>query len=109
MSNKVKILILVSVLVNVLLIGVVIGHVSHRFGRMGFARRHMTELAAKLPAEKERLLSQTLDRVHRENRKIHREIRNTRAKAISILTAPDFDEAAYQAEVDRGYRSSAAT
>lgn len=101
MSNKVKILIMVSVLLNVLLIGVVIGHVSHRFGRTGYARRPVAGLKAKLPAEKERLLSETLKRLHRENREIRREIRETREKAMSILTAPEFDEAAYQAEADR--------
>lgn len=101
MSKKIKILIIGSLLLNVLLIGVIIGHISHRLSREPFFRRHAREFAVKLPADKRELFSKTMEGVHLENREIHRQIREARKRALRILTAPEFDEAAYQTEVDK--------
>ena len=99
MTKTIKLLILGSVVLNILLIGVIIGHVSYRLGWKESGRRHVPELAVKLPADKEELFLQTMKGVHLENRNVLRQIRDTRERALSVLTAPEFDEAAYQNEV----------
>ena len=48
MSKKMKILIFSSLLLNVLLAGVVIGDVSHRFHKEYFVRKSVQEFASKL-------------------------------------------------------------
>ncbi len=96
-----KTLIVVSLLLNVLLIGIIVGHVSHRFGGKHFFRRYGSELTVKLPADKEKLFFETMKQVHMENKDIRKQIRETREKAISILTAPEFDETAYQIEAEK--------
>ncbi len=101
MSKKIKILILALLLLNILLIGVIIGHVSQRVGRKEFMKRHAPVLSVKLPEDKEKLLFDTMKRVHLQNRDVYKQIRESRKKAISILTAPEFDEAAYQIEVEK--------
>jgi len=100
MSKKMKTLMVVSLLLNVLLIGIIVGHVSHRFGGKHTLKRYGAELAMKLPEDKEKLFFETMKQVQMENREIRKQLRETREKAISILTAPEFDETAYQIEVE---------
>ena len=101
MSKKMKILILGSLLLNVLLIGVILGDLSHRLRREHFVGRHARELASKLPEDKAELFLETVERVHLHNKDVHKQIREARKRAMKILAAPEFDEAAYQIEVEK--------
>lgn len=96
-----KILIIGSILLNVLLIGIIIGNVSHRLSIEKFDKRHAPELPVKLSPDKEALFFKTMEKVRKESRDIHKQIEEARERAISILTAPEFDETAYQVEVNR--------
>jgi uncharacterized membrane protein len=98
MGKRVKIMIGVSLLLNVLLIGILIGNISHRFFREDFPRRHPPELTGKLPPDKEKLFLESREKVFLANREVRRQIDETRERLLSILSAPEFDEAAYQAE-----------
>jgi uncharacterized membrane protein len=98
MGKKIKILISISLLLNVLLIGVVIGSISHRLFREDFPRRRPPELAIKLAPDKEKLFFDTMKRVHLENREVRKQIDEGRERVFLILSAPEFDEAAYQVE-----------
>jgi uncharacterized membrane protein len=101
MSKTIKILILASVILNILLIGVIIGNVSQRFFKEDSLRRTPPELTVKLPPEKEKLFSDTLGKVRLENREIRKQVREGRENIFSILTAPQFDEAAYESETKK--------
>jgi uncharacterized membrane protein len=100
-SKKMTMLIIGSLLLNVLLIGVIIGNISHRVDGKRFVRRHGREFAIKLPPAKQELFFTTMERVNKENRGIHRQMREARQRILLILTAPEFDEAAYQQEVEK--------
>jgi uncharacterized membrane protein len=101
MSKTIKILILGSVVLNILLLGIIIGNVSQRFFREDSLRRTPSEWTVKLPPEKERLFSGTMGKVRSENREIRKQIREGREKIFSILTAPQFDETAYESETKK--------
>jgi uncharacterized membrane protein len=101
MSKKMKVLIVGSLLLNVLLVGMIIGDMSHRWQRESYLKRHPRELASKLPEDEAGLILKTVERVHRNNRDVHKQIREARKRAMRILTAHDFDEAAYQIEVQK--------
>ena len=101
MSTKIKVLTIASLLLNVLLIGVVIGDMSHRSDREPFWGRHRRELASRLPENKAELFRDTLERVHLDNKDVYKKIRESRRGAMKILTAPEFDEAAYRVNVDK--------
>lgn len=100
MSKKMKMMVIGSLLLNALLIGVIIGNWSHRFGREHFIGRH-AELISKLPQEKAELFLKTVERVHLNNRNIYHRIREARKEAMRILAAPEFDEAAYRLELKK--------
>jgi uncharacterized membrane protein len=104
MSRTIKILIFSSILLNILLIGFIIGNASHRFFGEDYHRKKSPELAARLPLDKEKLFFNTMKKVHKENRDIQKQIRRSRERIFSILTAPQFDEASYQSEVENLYK-----
>ncbi|MBE0427467.1 MAG: periplasmic heavy metal sensor [Nitrospirae bacterium] len=101
MSKTIKILFLSSLVFNILLIGFIIGNVSHSLFREDSPRIKPRELAVKLPPEKEKFFLDTMEKVHLENRKIRKQLREARERIFSILTAPQFDEASYQSEVEK--------
>ena len=101
MSKKMKILIFSSLLLNVLLAGVVIGDMSHRFHKEYFVRKSVKEFALKLPADKAALFLETVERVHLDNQDAYNQIREARKEAMRLLAAPEFDESAYRLQVEK--------
>lgn len=101
MNKKTKILIFGSLLLNVLLVGFVIGDVSHRFHKEHFYGRDARELESKLPEDKAELFFETVKRVHLNNRDAYKQIREAREEAMRILGAPEFNEAVYRLQVER--------
>ena len=101
MSKKMKILIFSSLLLNVLLAGVVIGDVSHRFHKEYFVRKSVKEFASELPGDKAAFFLETVKRVHQNNRDAYNQIREARKEAIKLLSAPEFDESAYRLQIKK--------
>ncbi len=101
MSRNIKILIVCSAVLNILLIGFVIGDVSHRFLKGDSLRKKPPKLSVKLPPEKEKLFRDTMRKVRLDNRVIRNQMKETREKIFSILIAPEFDETAYESEAKK--------
>jgi len=101
MSKKMKILIFSSLLLNVLLAGIIIGDVSHRFHKEYFVRKTVKEFASKLPGDKAALFLETVKRVHLNNQDEYNEIREARKEAMKLLSAPEFDESAYRLQIEK--------
>jgi uncharacterized membrane protein len=101
MTKKIKILIFSSLLLNVLLVGVVIGDVSHRFHKEYFVRRSVQEFASKLPEDKAALFLETVEKVHINNRNAYKKIREAGKEAMKLLSEPEFDEAAYRLQIEK--------
>jgi uncharacterized membrane protein len=101
MSKKMKVLMIASLLLNVLLVGVIIGDMSHRLRREDFSGRRARELSSKLPEDKAALFVETVEKVHLNNRDVRQQIRAARQKAMKILAGPKFDEVAYQIQVEK--------
>jgi uncharacterized membrane protein len=99
MSKKVKILVVASVVLNVLLAGVIIGHMT-QMGRWSKGKDDLA-LAARLSPEKSKLFTEVMGGARSECKQIRRQIRETRAQTLSILTASEFDEQSFQREVDK--------
>ena len=54
-----------------------------------------------MPKDKAELLLETVERVHVNNRDAYEQIREARKRAMKILAAPEFDEAAYRVQVEK--------
>lgn len=101
MSKKMKILVICSLLLNVMLIGIIIGDVSHRLSKEEVIEKQTTELTAKLSKDKRALFHEVMRKVYSDSEDTFKQIRETRKKVLSALTAPEFDEATFQEEVDK--------
>ncbi|MBF0591165.1 MAG: periplasmic heavy metal sensor [Nitrospirae bacterium] len=102
MSKKIKAAIAVSILLNVLLTGMILGHVAgrltHRHPPWRDADHPMLD---QLSTEKRTMLLDTMQRLSKENRESWKLIREGRERALVILSAKDFNERDYMAEVAR--------
>ena len=98
MSKTIRILIIGSLILNVLLIGIIVGSMSNRLFKEDFPRRHPPPLTVNLPPDKEKLFSDTMEKAFRENDHIRKQMDEARERLLSILSASEFDEAAYQVE-----------
>jgi uncharacterized membrane protein len=101
MSKTIRILIISSLVLNVLLIGIIIGSLSDRLFRKDSPRIKPPEFGLKLPPDKEKLLTDTMEKVFRQNDDLRKETDEARERLLSILSAPQFDEGAYQTEVTK--------
>lgn len=100
MSKTVKILFTVSVALNILLAGVILGHFSERYGRHREFRKEMMRTVEELPPEKRKLITETMRDLKKETRDARRKMRDDRRKIIETLTAPEFDPERFDRDVE---------
>jgi uncharacterized membrane protein len=101
MGKPIKILIISSLILNVLLIGIIIGSMSDRLFRKDFPRRPPPGLRMNLSPDKEKLFSDMMEKVFRQNDDVRKQTDEARERLLSVLSAPQFDEGAYHAEVTK--------
>lgn len=91
MSKGLKIFLAVSVLLNVLLIGILIGTLSHTFfWRMEKGKRVFL-FHEELPPEKRELVLGALKELRSETKETRKELKKKRDEIIDVFTAPQFD------------------
>jgi uncharacterized membrane protein len=101
MTKKLKIAFLVSIIANVLLLGVVLGALPQRFeGRPSFQDRLKADLE-KLPEPTRTRFGESMDNMRKASEPLRQQMQEAREKAIRILVTEPFDEAAYDREVNK--------
>jgi len=98
MSHFLKAFIAISVLLNLLLAGIVVGDVGRYF--VG-SRKHYTmqEIAMALPTDKRERFEDTMEHAEQDTGELRQQLSDKRKKAISLLKAEPFDKAAYLAQM----------
>ena len=76
MSKKIKIILTVSVVLNVLLIGVLVGMSADEYKDHRNKRAEFRSAVDKLPPEKSKLVKKTMRGLHKETRKTRNELKN---------------------------------
>ena len=99
MSKNIKVLIACSLVLNILLIGFVIGNVSHRFSKGDSFRRKPPQLSAKLSPEKEKVLLDTMGKVRLANRDIRNQMKEVREKIYSAMSRIKFRGMQYRKDI----------
>lgn len=100
MNSKVKIIVAVSIILNFLFIGIILGSFSTRYVYKWGMRQHYPEIVENLPADKQELVYNEMDKLHKEKRDHWKKIRKTRSELINIIKAPEFNEDLYDKKVD---------
>ncbi len=100
MSKKIKTVLTISIILNVLLLGVLIGMSADDYKDHRNRRAEFRSAVDKLPADKSKLVKKTMRGLHKETRKTRNEVRKTRNNINKIISAPEFDGSAYDKEIE---------
>lgn len=95
MKKRFKILLTASLLINVLLIGFVGGHIYRKW-----ANHPWQEVKQELAPQTRNVVGRTFQSTFREIRPLGDEARKERASLVKILSAEEFDEAAFDKAVE---------
>lgn len=99
MSKGLKIFLAVSVLLNVLLAGILIGAFSHTMlWRMEKGKRAFM-FARSLPPAKRDMLLESMMKMKNESRETRKKIRKARDEVIDAFSAPEFDPERFDSSV----------
>lgn len=90
MNKNIKIILAVSLVLNVLLLGMAGGHAYTRW-----SAHPWHEMKQQLSPESRNLIGRTFQNAFREIKPLGDKARKARAKLVKILSADEFDEAAY--------------
>ena len=101
MSNRIKAVLTVSLVLNVLFIGILIGFFSGDFKEHRKMRADMHRSIDNLPEEKAKLVKKTMRNLHKDTKETRKQVRKTRKNINQIISATEFDVSAYDAEIKK--------
>src|SRR5215470_13770943 len=101
MNAKLKFAFLASLIVNVFLIGMLLGELPHRIDEELSREDRMEKAIKAFPAPLRVQFQEKLARMREDSEPIRDQIRQAREEAIRILTAEPFDGAAYDRQVGK--------
>jgi uncharacterized membrane protein len=100
-STKLKFAFLASLLGNVLLVGILLGELPHRFGEVPSREERMEKAIEDLPEPLRARFREKMEHVREGSEPIRERIQEAREEAISILIAEPFDGTAYDRQVSK--------
>jgi uncharacterized membrane protein len=101
MNRSLKVVLLVSLIANVLLLGIVLGAAPRRLEERPSFRERVKADIEKLPEPARTKMRENMEQTRKADEPTFREIRQAREEALKILAADPFDEAAYDRQVNR--------
>src|SRR5579871_788157 len=99
MDRRLKKILVVSIVLNALLIGMFAGQESHRNLMPANAETVIAEGVAKLTPQKRKLFEDALHGVIKDMQDSHAQLVDGKQQISRLLTASQFDEQAYLAEI----------
>jgi uncharacterized membrane protein len=98
MSRKARLAFLASLLLNVLLVGVLLGQSPHRFDRTALREQRMEEVLKDLPQESQTRLRERFQTVRAIAVPLFAEMRRAQDETARLLASEPFDEAAFDGQ-----------
>ena len=99
MSKMLKIVFTISIILNVLFFGLLIGHFSHRISMHPLFKGNIIETIQNLPPNKRELVFKTIKDLKTETQSTKDEIEDNRNQILETLTAPEFDTERFEKQV----------
>ena len=99
MNTKLKSAFIVSIILNVLLLGIFFGRLSPGFGRESSRRERLTAEIEKLPEPARRRFRDKMAQLRAADDPLREQMRQARNQAIDLLVAEPMDEAAYDKQL----------
>jgi uncharacterized membrane protein len=99
MSKAAKLVFLASMILNIMFLGVVLGHAPRGFSGTPSRQERMEEGLKKLPEPAQSHIRAAFARIRAAGDPVRDQMDASRAEALRVLGAERFDEAAYDREV----------
>lgn len=99
MNTKLKSAFIVSIILNVLLLGIFFGTLSPGFGRESSRRERLTAEIEKLPEPARSRFRDKMAQLRAADDPLREQMRQARNQAIDLLVAEPLDEAAYDKQL----------
>jgi uncharacterized membrane protein len=101
MNRTLKLLFLVSIILNVLLVGVLMGQLPSRLERGSFREQRMEQALKDLPQAAQTRLREKFKQMRAAGDPLRDQLRAAREETLGILSAESFDEAAYDRQIGK--------
>ncbi|HEX7232510.1 MAG TPA: periplasmic heavy metal sensor [Candidatus Binatia bacterium] len=99
MSKAAKLVFLASLILNIMLLGVILGHVPRSFSGTPSRQERMEQGLKKLPEPAQSHIRAVFARIRAAGDPARDQMEASRAEALRLLAAEPFDESAYDREV----------
>lgn len=100
MTSNIKIILAVSIILNFLLIGLILGSFSTRFMHKWGTKDYYPQMVEKLPEDKQELVYQKMDKLYRQKKEHWKKIQKTKSELRDIIKAPEFSETLYDQKIN---------
>jgi uncharacterized membrane protein len=101
MSKTVRLVFLASLVANLLLLGVILGHLPRGLDATPPRQQRMEEALKKLPEPVQSRFREHFAQLRAANDPLRQQIDEARAEAIRLLSAEPFNETAYDRQVSK--------
>ena len=101
MNRNIKFAFIASLILNVLLIGVLLGHSPRRFDRGTMRQQRMDQALKDLPEAAQTRLREKFQQLHAAAEPLFEQIRKNEEQAVQLLGKEPFDETAYDRQVSK--------
>jgi uncharacterized membrane protein len=101
MNRTLKLLFLVSLILNVLLVGILMGQLPRRLERGSFREQRIEQALRDLPQPVQTRLREKFKQMRAAADPLRDQLRAEREETLGILSAEPFDEAAYDRQVSK--------
>jgi uncharacterized membrane protein len=101
MTKTVKLVFLASLFLNLLLLGVILGRVPAAFESAPPREQRMEQALKKLPEPAQTRLREKFAQIRAAGDPLRKQMDQSRAEALRLLSAEPFDEAAYDRQVSK--------
>lgn len=98
MSQKTKLAFIASIVLNVILVGVLLGQSPHHFDRGAMREQRMEQAIKDLPAESQTRLRERFRQVRATAEPLFAQMRQVRDESARLLAVEPFDEAAFDGQ-----------
>ena len=99
MSKTLRLIFLVSLVLNLLFLGVILGRVPHRFDGSPTRQQRMDEVLKKLPQAEQERFRDKFAQIRAAGDPLREQMDAVRNEALRLMSAETFDEAAYDQQV----------
>jgi len=101
MSRKVRLTFLASLVLNIVLLGVILGHVPRSLGQRPSRQERMEQGLRKLPEPVQARFREKFAQVRAAGDPARQQMEDARTEALRLLAAEPFDEAAYDRQINK--------